>query len=129
MRCDQPFGREHHAFLARLRRGCMLERLRNWANDGGLLIGTSAGSILMTPSIAEDALFGNERPENLKDGAALDLVPFEFFPSYLPDLLAYSTWNSRPIIFGGSSALIVSHGKGQLATLLRPLRTAKIAQP
>ena len=92
------------AFLARLRRSDMMESLRGWANDGGLLIGTSAGAILMTPTIAVDALFGNGRPEDVKDGAALDLVPFEFFPhlqarpSYLPDLLAYSTRNARPVV-------------------------------
>ena len=92
------------AFLARLRRSGMLDRLRNWANDGGVLVGTSAGAILMAPTIAVDALFGSLRPEDVRDGAALDLVPFEFFPhlqakpSYLPDLLAYSTRNGRPII-------------------------------
>jgi dipeptidase E len=91
-------------FLGRLKRTGMLERLRNWALNGGLLIGTSAGAILMTPTIAVNALFRGGKPEDVEDGEALDLVPFEFFPhlqakqSYLPDLLAYSTLNSRPII-------------------------------
>ncbi|WP_353646845.1 Type 1 glutamine amidotransferase-like domain-containing protein [Mesorhizobium sp. WSM2239] len=92
------------AFLTRLRRSGMQKTLRDWANKGGLLIGTNAGAILMTPTIAADALFSGGRPEDVEDGAALDLVPFEFFPhvqskpSYLPDLLAYSMHNSRPII-------------------------------
>ncbi len=82
----------------------MLERLRSWAQGGGLLIGTSAGAILMTPTIAVDALFGNGRPEDVRAGSALDLVSFEFFPhvqakaSYLRDLLAYSTTRSNPIV-------------------------------
>jgi dipeptidase E len=91
-------------FLARLRRTGMLEKLRDWGNGGGLLIGTSAGAILMTPTIAVDALFSGGRPEDIEDGAALGLIPFEFFPhvqakpSYLPELIAYSARNSRPII-------------------------------
>lgn len=97
-------GGDTLAFLGRLKRSGMQERLRDWASGGGLLIGTSAGAILMTPTIAVDALFGGGRPEEVKDGAALDLVPFEFFPharakpSYLPDLLAYSRRNARPIV-------------------------------
>ena len=92
------------AFLTRLRRTGMLGILRNWANNGGVLIGTSAGAILTSPTIAVDALFRNSRPEDVRDGDALNIVPFEFFPhiheksSYLPNLLAYSTLNSRPII-------------------------------
>lgn len=92
------------AFLTRLRSSGMLTKLQDWANKGGLLIGTSAGAILMTPTIAVDALFGAGRPEDVEDGRALNLVPFEFFPhvqakpSYLPDLLTYSMHNSRPII-------------------------------
>jgi dipeptidase E len=92
------------AFLTRLNRSGMGDVLRNWATNGGLLIGTSAGAILMTPTIAVDALFGSGHPQDVKDGTALDLVPFEFFPhaqaepTYLRDLLAYSTCTSRPII-------------------------------
>lgn len=82
----------------------MIDALRRWAASGGILIGTSAGAILMTPTIAVDALFSGRRPEDVEDGAALDLLPFEFFPhlhaktSYLPDLLRYSANTPRPII-------------------------------
>lgn len=105
------------AFLIRLKRTGMLEKLRHWALKGGLLIGTSAGAILMTPTIAVDALFSGGRPEDVKEGNALDLVPFEFFPhfqanqSYLPDLLSYSTHNSRPIIAcQDGDGLVISEG-------------------
>lgn len=97
-------GGDTAAFLSRVRRNGMLKKLQGWANNGGLLIGVSAGAILMTPTIAVDALFSARRPEDVEDAAALNLVPFEFFPhlhgkpSYLPDLLTYSTHNSRPII-------------------------------
>lgn len=67
-------------YLQRLRRSGMLSLLRDWALGGGVLIGTSAGAILMTPTIATDALFTGEIPEALVKETALDLVPFEFFP-------------------------------------------------
>ena len=66
-------------FLARLRRSGMFEKLRDWANGGGILIGTSAGAILMTPTIAVDTIFSDGCPLDVADGAALDLVSFEFF--------------------------------------------------
>ena len=97
-------GGDTTAFLMRMRRCGMLEILKRWAKAGGLLIGTSAGAILMTPTIAVDALFSGRRPEHVTDAEALDLLPFEFFPhvqakaSYLPDLLRYSMLTPRPII-------------------------------
>jgi dipeptidase E len=90
-------------FLERLKRAAMLDPLRAWAREGGTLIGTSAGAILMTPTIAVDALFSDNAPENVSNGAALDLVPFEFFPhlnadtGYLAALLRYSRHTPRPI--------------------------------
>jgi len=73
-------GGDTVSFLRRLKRSGMLEPLRSWAAAGGILIGTSAGAILMTPTIALHALFDGRRPEEIKDATALDLVPFEFFP-------------------------------------------------
>ena len=67
------------------------------------MIGTSAGAILMTPTVALDAMFSGEDPMAVRDSGALNLVPFEFFPhlnksaGYLPQLLAYSTETSRKI--------------------------------
>jgi dipeptidase E len=91
-------------FLQRLRLGGLLGPLRDWALQGGMLIGTSAGAILMTPTIAVDALFSGRKPEEVRDGSALDLVPFEFFPhlndsaAYLDMLLLYSRQTPRPIV-------------------------------
>ena len=91
-------------FLDRLRKAGLMEPLRNWALAGGILIGTSAGAILMTPDIALDRVFLGERAEDMKDGAGLDLVDFEFFPhwedepQFAPDVLRYSLQNGRDII-------------------------------
>ncbi|NYT31743.1 Type 1 glutamine amidotransferase-like domain-containing protein [Rhizobium sp. WYCCWR 11128] len=91
-------------FLRRLRRNGMLDKLRSWALDDGILVGTSAGAILMTPTIAVDALFSGGPPDAVQDGAALDLLPFEFFPhlnddpGYLSALLRYSETTARPIL-------------------------------
>jgi dipeptidase E len=96
-------GGHTRGFLARLKTSGMLSRLKMWADDGGLLIGTSAGAIILTPTIATDALFTGSAPENLMAETALNLVPFEFFPhlgsqpSYLPDLIRYSRITARPI--------------------------------
>ncbi|CAK09063.1 hypothetical protein RL3574 [Rhizobium johnstonii 3841] len=82
----------------------MLDKLRSWALDDGILVGTSAGAILMTPTIAVDALFSGGSPDAVQDGAALDLLPFEFFPhlnddpGYLSALLRYSETTATPIL-------------------------------
>ncbi|MGR9247389.1 Type 1 glutamine amidotransferase-like domain-containing protein [Rhizobium leguminosarum] len=90
-------------FLRRLRQSGMLEKLRAWARADGIVVGTSAGAILMTPTIAADALFSGGSPDAVGDGAALGLVPFEFFPhlnddpGYLSALLRYSETTATPI--------------------------------
>ncbi|MBA5801592.1 Type 1 glutamine amidotransferase-like domain-containing protein [Rhizobium changzhiense] len=91
-------------FLGRLRQSGMLDKLRAWARDDGIVVGTSAGAILMTPTIAVDALFSGGSPDAVQDGAALDLLPFEFFPhlnddpGYLAALLRYSETTANPIL-------------------------------
>ncbi len=96
----------------------MVGPLRDWAPSGGILIGVSAGAILMGPTIATDALFIGRRPEEITDGNALDLMPFEFFPhlrdedTYLPDLLRYSTGTARPIVAcNDGDGVVVAGGK------------------
>ncbi|WP_412064581.1 Type 1 glutamine amidotransferase-like domain-containing protein [Rhizobium sp. SYY.PMSO] len=105
-------------YLQRLRRSGMLPLLREWAVGGGVLIGTSAGAILMTPTIATDALFTDEIPETRMKEAALDLVPFEFFPhldekaAYLKELVHYSKFTKRPILAcNDGDGIVVSNGR------------------
>ncbi|SFB09732.1 dipeptidase E [Rhizobium sp. NFR07] len=108
-------------FLARLKRAGMVGPLKEWATRGGVLIGTSAGAILMTPTIAVDALFSDGKPEDVVDGEALNLLPFEFFPhlngkpNFLPDLVRYSRHTLRPIIAcNDGDGLVVSQGQVEL---------------
>lgn len=95
----------------------MLDSLRSWALRGGILVGTSAGAILMTPTIAVDALFSGGKPEDVTDGDALNLLPFEFFPHlnaharYIAELARYSQHIGRPIVaVNDGDGVIVSDG-------------------
>jgi dipeptidase E len=72
-------------FLDSLRKRKLLPKLRKFAKNGGLLMGLSAGSILMTPSIMTAAVPVFDSDDNeigLRNLAALKLVPFEFSPHY-----------------------------------------------
>lgn len=56
----------------------------NYVMNGGILIGVSAGSIIMTPTI-EIAAIGKEADPNhigIQDLKALGLVSFEFMPHW-----------------------------------------------
>ncbi|GGA24071.1 Type 1 glutamine amidotransferase-like domain-containing protein [Paenibacillus physcomitrellae] len=71
-------------FLELLKRRGILNALRKYAANGGILIGVSAGSILMTPTIGlagfgEEADLSRNRTEDLQ---ALGLVSFEFLPHW-----------------------------------------------
>ncbi|MGV2101712.1 Type 1 glutamine amidotransferase-like domain-containing protein [Rhizobium sp. 21-4511-3d] len=105
-------------FLQRLHNANVFERLRSWALDDGILIGTSAGAILMTPTIAVDAFFLGQQPSDITDGEALDLVPFEYFPhlnedeSFLPKLLRYSATISHPVVACRDGEGLIVHSDG-----------------
>ncbi len=104
------------SFLERLKRSGMLAPLRDFARSGGILIGVSAGAILMGPTIATDGPFVGKRPEDVMDADALALAPFEFFPhlgdddTYLPALLRYSISTSRPVLACNDSDGVVVTG-------------------
>lgn len=69
-------------FLLWLRRRDMLQRLRAYAAAGGVLIGTSAGAILLTPEITTAGLVGDPREPGLAEDGALGLVDFAFVPHW-----------------------------------------------
>jgi dipeptidase E len=78
-------GGNTYYFLKHLRENKLLPRLRAFVKRGGVLMGLSAGSIVMTPSIMTAAVPVVDSDENevgLTDLKALGLVPFEFSPHY-----------------------------------------------
>ena len=97
-------GGHTNSFLKRLHQSGIFVTLREWALNDGILIGTSAGAILMTPIITVDSFFSGSLPKGVGDGAGLNLLPFEFFPhlncdpAYLPALLSYSQLTCNPIV-------------------------------
>jgi dipeptidase E len=75
-------GGNTYYFLHWLRKRKMLLPLRRYVKKGGVLIGVSAGSILMTPDISTSALCGDEPIEGENDTVALNLVDFAFVPHF-----------------------------------------------
>ncbi len=89
-------GGNTYYFLHWLRRRNMMDTLVQYVAQGGLLIGVSAGSILMTPDISTSSFCGDEVIEGETDFSGLGLVDFSFVPHFgaipisLDDLKKYS---------------------------------------
>jgi dipeptidase E len=92
--------------LHHLREKKLLGKLRAFVRDGGILMGLSAGSILMTPNVMTAEVPSLDCDENdigVKDYSALGLVPFEFSPHYRggrrvdAELLDHSKRSKNPI--------------------------------
>jgi dipeptidase E len=79
-------GGDTSQFLTLLREHHLLERLQNYVALGGVLIGISAGAIIMTPNIFTAYDCGDEHPPEPFDHTALRLVNFAFMPHYEPAL-------------------------------------------
>jgi dipeptidase E len=73
-------GGRTYNFLYWLRKRELISPLRDYVANGGVLIGVSAGAILMTPEISTTCLCGEEPSCNLNDLSALNLVDFAFLP-------------------------------------------------
>lgn len=89
-------GGNTYYFLYWLRRRNMMDTLIRYVDRGGVLIGVSAGSILMTPDISTAALCGDEVLAGETDFSGLGLVDFSFAPHFrnipadINDLKQYS---------------------------------------
>ena len=75
-------GGNTYYFLYWLRLRGMLAPLRRYVSRGGVLIGVSAGSILMTPDITTSSFCGDEPLPGQTGYGALNLVDFEFIPHF-----------------------------------------------
>jgi dipeptidase E len=69
-------------FLYWLQARELMDEIRNYANSGGVLIGVSAGAILMTPDISTSALCGDVAYPGLTDTKGLALVDFAIVPHF-----------------------------------------------
>jgi len=65
-----------------LRQRGMIDHLREYAACGGVLIGVSAGAILMTPDISTSYLCGDLPYTGVEEYAGLGLVDFAFVPHF-----------------------------------------------
>jgi dipeptidase E len=114
-------GGNTYYFLKHLRDRGLVAKLKNFAKRGGILLGLSAGSILMTPSVGTAAVPSVDCDENdvgIKNKRAMGLVPFEFSPHYVKskksdaELKRYSRKITHPIYAcADGEGLVVRNGK------------------
>ncbi len=74
-------GGNTYVFMDSANKRNLLPTLKKHLDNGGLLIGASAGSIMMTPSI-DLAENGDENIPHIKDTAGFGFVDFEFHPHF-----------------------------------------------
>ena len=114
-------GGNTYRFLHSVRKRRFGPVLREYAMQGGALIGVSAGSILMTPSIRTAGLYPDDNSDGLTNLSSLDLVGFEFFPHldrerWTKALLDYSAHNDGRLVYAcrDGDGIIVSGDEMQL---------------
>ena len=97
-------GGNTYYFLNNLKNRNLLPILRDYVEKSGVLIGVSAGSIIMSPTINITTLH-DENTIGLKDYFSLNLADFDFFPhlnwnkeQYLRDIVEYSK-TSKSVIY------------------------------
>jgi len=75
-------GGNTYRFLYWLHTRDLFHALRKYVHEGGVLIGVSAGAILMTPDIRTSSICGDTLYPGLNDFAGLSLVDFAVVPHY-----------------------------------------------
>ncbi len=84
LKCDAIHlsGGNTFYFLSWLRKRKMMDILVKYVVGGGVLVGVSAGAILMTPDISTAAFPGDSQMPGETDTTGLGLVDFAFIPHY-----------------------------------------------
>jgi dipeptidase E len=111
-------GGNTYYFLMWLRKRKMMEVLREYVAKGGVLVGVSAGAILMTPDITTSSLCGDELVPGETDFKGLGLVDFAFVPHYgygsftLDDVKKYAR-KKQTVVYAArdTGAIIVNDNK------------------
>lgn len=113
-------GGNTYYFLNTLKKRDFLETLRSFVSNGGILIGVSAGSIMMAKTI-DIALFADEDIVGSPETSALGLVDFEFAPhwdgnpQFLEQIREYAhSRKSVVYVCKDGDGLVVNEGDVQL---------------
>ncbi|WP_299009760.1 Type 1 glutamine amidotransferase-like domain-containing protein [uncultured Shewanella sp.] len=73
-------GGNTYRFLCALKQRNLMPALIDYVEQGGILIGVSAGAMIMTPSIVTASLCGDVNHVGLQELSGLGLTPFTFVP-------------------------------------------------
>ena len=96
----------------------MVDVLREYVDSGGVLVGVSAGAILMTPDISTASFCKDKLVDGLLDFEGLSLVDFAFVPHWgsieadVSGLMSYSKENGGIRVYGcpdGSGIVVKGH--------------------
>jgi len=109
-------GGNTYYFLYWLRKRNIIPVLTKYVATGGILIGVSAGSILMTPDITTSSICGDEMIKGETDFSGLGLVDFLFVPHYgawdfnLDNLKRYAREKQRVVYAARDTGAIIVDG-------------------
>ena len=98
-------------FLHWLRTRGLLSELQRYVADGGVLIGLSAGAIMMTRDVGCSAICGDAPYPSLTDNTGLGLVDFTVLPHFDGSATQYAALEQLAASFG-SHAYGVPDGAG-----------------
>ncbi|MHB8105139.1 MAG: Type 1 glutamine amidotransferase-like domain-containing protein [Dehalococcoidales bacterium] len=110
-------GGNTYYFLSWLRKRQMMDTLTKYVTSGGVLIGVSAGAILMTPDITTAAFSGDPQMPAETNTAGMGLVDFAFIPHYgnrplsIDDVKKYAREKQMPVyLTRDTGAIMVDEG-------------------
>ena len=127
-------GGNTYYFLNNLKKRYLITRLRKYVENGGYIIGLSAGAIIMAKDIAT-AQFGDKDIVGLSDLSSLALVDFDFMPHwnedshYLDDLKKYSK-NTGNTVYAcnDGDGIIVMNNKVHFYGNIKMIKQGKMMQ-
>jgi dipeptidase E len=106
-------------FLKYLKETGMFERVKEFAENGGVMAGLSAGGLIMSPTVklaADEGLGPDENDVGLLNFDGMDLFPVEFSPHFEPTPkqvkahIAYSLNTEHPVFASSDGGGIIIDG-------------------
>ncbi|MCL1050752.1 peptidase E [Shewanella abyssi] len=111
-------GGDTQRFLQAIKQRQLIEPLKEFAVNGGAIVGVSAGAMLLTPSIASAVLCGDQIKGPHAALTALNLVPFHIVPHFEIAQLNHANFNqqlrslkSAAYLCGDDDALLLAGDK------------------